>query len=123
MITSVSGSSSYFKGSLVAYHTNIKTEVLGVKTNVINDYGVVSEEVVKEMATSCKALFKSDYAIATSGLASSDDVDGVKGGTICLAVATPDKVVSEKILFTTSRQINIERASNKALNLLIQLLS
>ena len=123
MITSISGSSSYFKGSLVAYHTKIKTEVLGVNAKVINDHGVVSEEVVKEMAISCKALFESDFAIATSGLASSDDVDGVKGGTICLAVATPDKVVTEKIMFNTSRQINIERASNKALNLLIQLLS
>lgn len=123
MITSISGSSSYYKGGLVAYSTKTKTDILEVNAQTISNYGVVSEEVVREMAIACKGLFHSDYALATSGLASSNDLDGVKGGTICFAIATPTKVVSEKIVLNTDRATNIERASNKALNLLIQLLS
>lgn len=121
MLTSISGSSSYFIGSLVAYSTNVKKEILKVSPDVISTYGVVSEEVVSEMALSSKKIFKSDYAIATSGLASNEDLDGVKGGTICIAVATPNGVFSQTVVFNTSRQENIQRASNKALNYLISL--
>ncbi len=123
MITTISGSSTYYKGGIIAYSNTIKTDLLKVNAQTISKYGVVSEEVVREMASCCKRLFESDYSIATSGLASKIDVDGVKGGTICYAVATPNKVVSETLIFNTDRNTNIERASNKALNLLIQLLS
>ena len=121
MLTSISGSSSYFVGSVVAYSIKTKEEVLKVKPVIISTYGVVSEEVVREMALSSKKIFDSDYAIATSGLASEEDVDGVKGGTVCYAIATPNGVFSQKVIFNTSRQENIQRASNKALNYLIGL--
>jgi nicotinamide mononucleotide (NMN) deamidase PncC len=48
-------------------------------------------------------------------------MDGVKGGTVCYAIATPNGVFSQKVIFNTSRQENIQRASNKALNYLISL--
>lgn len=121
MLTSISGSSSYFVGSVVAYSIKTKEEVLKVKPEIISTYGVVSEEVVREMALSSKKIFDSDYAIATSGLASHEDMDGVKGGTVCYAIATPNGVFSQKVIFNTSRQENIQRASNKALNYLISL--
>ena len=121
MLTSISGSSSYFLGSVVAYSIKTKQEVLKVKPEIISTYGVVSEEVVREMASSSKKIFDSDYAIATSGLASLEDLDGVKGGTVCYAIATPNGVFSKKVIFNTSRQENIQRASNKALNYLISL--
>ena len=69
MITSVSGSSSYFNGSVVAYSKAIKEDILGVKSETISKYGVVSEEVVREMAQCSQKLFNSDFAISTSGLA------------------------------------------------------
>ena len=121
MLTSISGSSSYFLGSVVAYSIKTKQEVLKVKPEIISTYGVVSEEVVREMASSSKKIFDSDYAIATSGLASLEDMDGVKGGTVFYAIATPNGVFSKKVIFNTSRQENIQRASNKALNYLISL--
>ena len=121
MLTSISGSSSYFVGSVVAYSIKTKEEVLKVKPEIISTYGVVSEEVVREMALSSKKIFDSNYAIATSGLASKEDMDGVKGGTVCYAIATPNGVFSQKVIFNTSRQENIQRASNKALNYLISL--
>ena len=121
MLTSISGSSSYFVGSVVAYSIKTKQEVLKVKPEIISTYGVVSEEVVREMASSSKKIFDSDYAIATSGLASLENMDGVKGGTVCYAIATPNGIFSKKVIFNTSRQENIQRASNKALNYLISL--
>ena len=120
MLTSVSGSSSYFKGSVVAYSKAIKEDVLGVKAETISKYGVVSEEVVREMAQCSQKLFSSDFAISTSGLAELNDSEGVKGGTICIAVATPLNVHSQTVAYNTDRDTNIIRASNAALNFLIR---
>ena len=119
MLTSVSGSSSYFKGSVVAYSKAIKEDILGVKAETISKYGVVSEEVVREMAQCSQRLFNSDFAISTSGLAELNDSEGVKGGTICIAVATPLNVYSQTVAYNTGRDTNIVRASNAALNFLI----
>lgn len=119
MLTSVSGSSSYFNGSIVAYSEKIKQSILKVSSKTISTHGVVSEEVVREMALNSQQLFDSDYAISTSGLADLKDVDGVKGGTICIAVATPNSIYSQTLVFNTSRNENILRASNAALNFLI----
>ena len=119
MLTSVSGSSSYFKGSVVAYSKAIKEDILGVKAETISKYGVVSEEVVREMAQCSQNLFSSDFAISTSGLAELNDSEGVKGGTICIAVATPLNVYSQTVAYNTGRDTNIVRASNAALNFLI----
>ena len=120
MITSVSGSSSYFNGSVVAYSKAIKEDILGVKAETIFKYGVVSEEVVREMAQCSQKLFNSDFAISTSGLAELNDSEGVKGGTICIAVATPLNVHSQTVAYNTDRDTNIIRASNAALNFLIR---
>ena len=119
MITSISGSSEYFKGSLVAYSKKIKEDVLKVSSDTISAYGLVSEEVVREMAQCSQRLFNSDYAISTSGLADLVDNAGVKGGTICMAVATPLNVYSQTVAYNTDRDTNIIRASNAALNFLI----
>ena len=119
MLSSVSGSSSYFNGSVVAYSKAIKEEILGVKTETIFKYGVVSEEVVREMAQCSQKLFNSNFAISTSGLAELNDSEGVKGGTICIAVATPLNVYSQTVVYNTDRETNIIRASNEALNFLI----
>lgn len=119
MITSVSGSSKYFKGSIVAYTKKSKQEILGVQVETISKYGVVSEEVVKEMAQCSKKLFNSDYAISTSGLADLEGSESIKGGTICMAVATPLGVYSQTVIYNTDRATNITRASNAALNFLI----
>ena len=119
MITSVSGSSSYFNGSVVAYSKAIKEDILGVKAETISKYGVVSEEVVREMVQCSQRLFNSDFAISTSGLAELNDSKSVKGGTICIAVATPLNVYSQTVAYNTDRDTNIIRASNAALNFLI----
>ena len=119
MITSIPGSSSYFKGSVVAYANSVKTDLLGVSQDSINSYGAVSEQVVKEMASGARKLFKTDYAVATSGIAGPDGETYEKPvGTIWIAIATEKGTVTEKRVFGNDRLTNISRFSIAALSLL-----
>lgn len=119
MITSIPGSSSYFKGSVVAYANSVKTDLLGVSQDSINSYGAVSEQVVKEMASGASILLKTDYAVATSGIAGPDGGTQEKPvGTIWIAIATEKGTVTEKRVFGNDRLTNISRFSIAALSLL-----
>ncbi len=116
LITSVSGSSKYFKGSVIAYSNEVKTQVLNVEKSIIEQHGAVSEEVVKQMAVGVKRLLNTDYAIATSGIAGPDGGTAEKPvGTVWIAVADKDTVKAQKFMFSHDRNINIRRASSMAL--------
>ncbi len=119
MITSIPGSSSYFKGSVVAYANSVKADLLGVSQDSINSYGAVSEQVVKEMASGARILLQTDYAVATSGIAGPDGETQEKHiGTVWIAIATEKGTVTEKRVFGNDRIANISRFSIAALNLL-----
>ena len=119
LITGVSGSSNYFKGSVVAYSNDIKQQVLNVNPKSIQQNGAVSKQVVEQMATGVRNSFKSDYAIATSGVAG--PTGGTKQkpvGTVWIAVAYNEGVVSKKFNFGNNRERNIQISSLSALNML-----
>ena len=119
VITSVSGSSKYFKGSVVSYATETKISVLGLSEKLIEEYSVVSFEVAKAMAIAVKKLMKTDYAIATTGNAGPTKGDGkAEIGTVFIAIATPDEVVVEEFDFGQPREKVIDRAVNKAFEML-----
>jgi nicotinamide-nucleotide amidase len=119
LITAIPGSSAYFKGSVVAYDNAVKINVLGVDPKTIAQYGAVSLPVVEQMAAGARRLLQTDYAVATSGVAGPDGGTPEKPtGTVCIAVATPQGVLSETHHFTNDRQRNIERSSANALNML-----
>lgn len=119
LITSVSGSSAYFKGTVVAYANEIKTKLLGVPEEIIKKNGAVSREVVEKMASGALNIFGADYAVATSGIAGPDGGSESKPvGTVWIAVASNYDVVSEKHVFTSDRITNIRRFSLAAMNLL-----
>lgn len=67
LFTSLNGSSTYFKGGVVAYCNQVKIDALGVPSDIINNYGVVSRETAISMAKQAKKLFKTDIAISTTG--------------------------------------------------------
>ena len=69
LITSIPGSSDYFKGSVTAYSNNVKEDILNVKNETLQKFGAVSEETVKEMAEGVRLKYNTDYAVATSGIA------------------------------------------------------
>ena len=119
LITSVPGSSRYFKGSVVAYSNEIKEKILGVKKETLEKYGAVSEPVVKEMAAGIRKLYQSDYAIATSGIAGPEGGSAEKPvGTTWIAVASAGHTQADKYLFGNLRSTNIQKASLTALNML-----
>ena len=81
--------------------------------------GAVSQSVVEHMAQSIREKFKTDYSISCSGIAGPDGgTENKPVGTVWIAVATPDKVLSEKFLFGTKRERNIQLAANAGLGML-----
>ena len=119
MLTAVSGASKYFKGSVVCYATETKISVLGLSEQLINEHSVVSSEVAKAMAISVKKLMKSDYAIATTGNAGPSKGDAnAPVGTVFIAIATPNDVFVTEFDFGQPREKVINRAVNKAFELL-----
>ena len=120
LITSVAGSSAYFKGSVVSYADEVKIKVLGVNPSDIEARGVVSETVVIQMAEGVRKLLGTDYAVSTSGIAGPDGGTPEKPvGTVWIGVATPDKTFARKFVFSFTRERNIAKAAAKALELVL----
>ncbi|MGC8864208.1 MAG: competence/damage-inducible protein A [Bacteroidales bacterium] len=117
LITSVPGSSQYYKGSIIAYANEVKEKILGVNTDTLARYGAVSREVVEAMALGAKNLLGADYAIAVSGIAGPDGGTEQKPvGLTWIAVASPQGVLAQEFRFGNRRERNIQRAAVAALN-------
>lgn len=118
-LTAVVGASNYFRGGVVSYATETKVSILGVSEETIAQQSVVSGEVAKEMAIGVQKRMKSDYAIATTGNAGPDKGDAdATIGTVFIAIATPSEVFVEEFNFGQPREKVIDRAVNKAFELL-----
>jgi len=119
LLTTIPGSSAYFIGSVVAYHNNVKQNMLDVSENDLKMHGAVSEPVVLQMANGAKEKFGTDYAVATSGIAGPDGGRKDKPvGTIWIAVAGPKRTITRKFNFGNNRLRNIQKTSFMALNML-----
>jgi len=119
LITKVPGSSDYLKGSVVSYANEIKIRILGVEHKSISENGAVSQQVVEQMAANVLKKFDVDYSIATSGIAGPTGGSIEKPvGTVWIAVASKDKVVSQMYLMGNNRERTIERTSLTALMML-----
>ncbi|OUL60475.1 CinA family nicotinamide mononucleotide deamidase-related protein [Flavobacterium sp. AJR] len=119
LLAAVSGASSYFRGSVVSYATEVKTTVLGVSADLIEENTVVSAAVASSMALNVKRIMKTDYAIATTGNAGPTKGDSnAEIGTIFIAIATPDDVIVEEFNFGQPREKVIDRAVIKSLEML-----
>jgi nicotinamide-nucleotide amidase len=120
LFTSLAGASEYFYGGIVSYDNSVKMNILGVSKEVLDTYGAVSQECAEQMAAGAKKALGTDYAIATTGIAGPGGGTPEKPvGTVWIAVATPDGVISKKFAFnSTRRNINIERFAANALNMM-----
>jgi nicotinamide-nucleotide amidase len=119
LIAGVPGASNYFKGSVVAYATEMKTKLLEVSLSTIEAHSVVSAEVAKEMAINCQKIFETDYAIATTGNAGPSKGDSdASVGSVFIALATPNGVIVEGFNFGQPREKVIDRAVTKSLEML-----
>lgn len=123
LITSLPGSSAMFEGGAITYSNTVKQRLLGVRPKTLDQHGAVSEETVSEMAIGAKANFRTDYAIAVSGIAGPEGGTAEKPvGLVWIAVAGKTRIIARKHLFGQDRTINIERSSMAALWMLWQLL-
>ncbi len=88
-LTQVPGASAVFIGGVVAYTSDVKVNVLGVKQSTIDQHTVVSEEVAIEMAQGAIEKLGSTWAIATTGIAGPGDYMGIREGTVWIAICGP----------------------------------
>lgn len=119
-ITAVPGSSAYFKGGVVAYDNELKINLLNVSAKDLQQEGAVSQVVVEQMARGVRELLNTDYALATSGIAGPDGGTEEKPvGTVWIALATRELIVSQRFQFRMERSLNIERSTQAALLMLL----
>ncbi|MES2425973.1 MAG: competence/damage-inducible protein A [Bacteroidota bacterium] len=119
LLTQHAGSSKVFLGGAVSYSNGLKESVLSVRHDTLEKHGAVSEETVVEMVEGALANFKSDFAVAVTGIAGPDGGTPDKPvGTVWIAVASGQKTISRKFVFGNKRQQNIERSATSALYLL-----
>jgi nicotinamide-nucleotide amidase len=124
LFTQHPGSSVVFLGGGVTYAYELKESVLGVKHETLLDFGAVSEQTVKEMVEGALKNFKSDFAIAITGIAGPDGGTETKPvGTVWIAVAGKQKMLIKKYTFGNKRIQNIERSAITALSMLNTLLT
>lgn len=89
-LTSVPGASRSLRGSVTAYATDIKRDVLGVDGTLLAERGAVDPEVARQMAVGVRGVLGADWGISTTGVAGPDPQDGQSVGTVYVAVSGPD---------------------------------
>jgi nicotinamide-nucleotide amidase len=89
-ITDVPGSSAVYAGGVVSYATAVKVAVLGVPEELVDEFGVVSEECARSMAEGVRALLRTTYGVSTTGVAGPDTQEGEPVGTVFVGIAGPE---------------------------------
>lgn len=123
LITSVAGSSAWYKGSVVSYANEAKENMLGVQKNTLLSAGAVSEDTVREMVHGVMVKMNTDYAVATSGIMGPNGGTAQKPvGTVWIAAGSRSNIITAQFNFRHNRARNIEMTASYALNLLRKLL-
>lgn len=122
-ITSIPGSSKFYKGGIVAYSNEAKQNLLHVNAETLEKYGAVSEETVKEMVLGAIEAFGTDYAIATSGIAGpTGGTQDKPVGTVWIAAGNKEAMATVMLSEDNGREQNVHNATVKAMQLLCDLL-
>ena len=123
-ITDAPGASSYFLGGVIAYSNEIKMDILGVKKETLENFGAVSEECAREMAIGVSNLFKSDVAIATTGIAGPSGGSKDKPvGLVYIAIKIGEELEVRKYVFKGKRTEIKEKIANRAIQDAINMLT
>ncbi|SFG48584.1 nicotinamide-nucleotide amidase [Desulfotomaculum arcticum] len=120
-LSDIPGSSEYFLGGIVSYSNEIKIDLLGVAKEIIAEFGAVSEQTARSMASGIKKLTDSSIGVGITGIA------GPGGGTpqkpvglVYIALAAANQVRCEKFNFTGDRNRVRLEAADAALNMIRQ---
>ena len=122
-LTANSGASEYFSGSAVTYSPSSKTKLLGVPKYLMDQNGVVSLVVAEAMALGAQKKYGTDFAVATTGNAGPSKGDQNQDiGTVCVAIATPEKLESFKFNMGNNRIRVINKTVNQVFEILFRAL-
>ena len=122
-LTNVPGSSVYFLGGIVAYAYAAKEQLLGVRRDILNEVGAVSEEVAREMARGARRALGTDIAVAITGIAGpGGGLPGKPVGLTWIGLSTHDAELARKFVFGSDRQGNKKQAAQAALTIVLDYL-
>lgn len=117
--TQISGSSDYFTGGIVSYANQVKMEQLGVSSSILSEFGAVSEPCIRAMAEGARKVLGTTYSLATSGIAGpTGGTEEKPVGTVWIALAHPEGVITRKLQLAGTRMQNIHMTSLASINLL-----
>jgi nicotinamide-nucleotide amidase len=117
--TQISGSSDYFTGGIVSYANQVKMEQLGVSASILSEFGAVSEPCIRAMAEGARKVLGTTYSLATSGIAGpTGGTEEKPVGTVWIALAHPEGVITRKLQLAGTRMQNIHMTSLASINLL-----
>ena len=120
-LTCVSGASAVYKGGIISYTNEVKHKILGVPTEILDQYGAVSEPVAKAMAEGAQKLLEADIAVSVTGLAGpTGDEYGNPVGTVFIGYSDADRTVVRQFLFIGDRESIRKQTAEKALELILQ---
>lgn len=119
--TAIPGASNFFTGGVVTYATESKIDVLQIDKSLIDQYSVVSAPVAEAMALAAQKMFKTDFALSTTGNAGPVKGDSdAEIGTVFIGLATSNGVISKEFNLGNHREKVINKAVNKALEMLFK---
>lgn len=122
-LVSIPGASHVLRGSIIAYSSEVKVKELGVAQQLIDEFGVVSQEVALAMAKGVKEKFQADWAIATTGVAGPGPSHGVTAGTVWIAILGPKTQETVALALEGGRELVRRGAVESALGVLQRILS
>jgi PncC family amidohydrolase len=123
LITNVPGSSTYFKGGVIAYANEVKADMLGVSSQTLDTFGAVSKETVIEMARGVRRVLNSDIGVAISGIAGPDGgTDEKPVGTTVIGMSALEKEASKMFVFKGERMDIKVQAAQEAMQLVVDFL-
>jgi len=102
-LVDVPGASAVVRGAVVAYASEVKTDVLGVAGSIVHQHGAVSAETARAMAERAQAVLGADWGVATTGVAGPDPAEEQPSGTAYVAVAGPERVVDRRLMLDGDR--------------------
>jgi PncC family amidohydrolase len=120
-ITNLPGASNFFEGGVVSYSVNVKKKILGISSETVSQFGVVSKETVREMAEKIRALTETDFSLSITGNLGPDVLEGKERGLVYIAVSKKGKTFSKELRLTGSREENKEEAALASLKFLIEI--
>ena len=119
-LTGVPGSSLVYKGGIISYTNEVKSALLGISPELLNDVGAVSAPVAEAMAVGARKALSADIAVSVTGLAGPDgDEYGNPVGTVFIGYCDKDHLISMRFLFAGDRESVRQQAVMEGLKIIL----